>query len=485
MSRVLMIGYGPLPAPGLAVYASPGLRTRQLFAAARAAGAEVSLYALPLPGSESAEGDEPALLPETHEGAPYVRLSTHSGDFASRVLRERIAEFRPDAIVGVGTYPSYVAAMLPTTAPLWCDFGRCWMAERQTQAYGDDDDRALMTAWNIERTALRRLDRFSACSRPHLYGMLGGLGAAGRLNKRTFGYLFGTRLPHAAFRWPDARKDPSLPVLRGPVVPEDAFVLLWHGSFDDARDAETAAAAAESLMARRPEVRFVATGGAARGSEARAYRRFLARVEESPHRDRFHALGWVASEKLGAICREADLGINADGVNYDGIARGGCRLISMAAEGLAAVSTVVSETSEWLEDSEALVGVPPGDPAAMAAAIEPFVEDRRKAKELGVRARRVADADFSDEETTRAFRDWIAEPRPAPDNAEKARIAGTPDANLLQIALNPIEEWLLQQDTARSAAPAPPQSRSAAPPEIPWWETFADKLLGGGRRGRG
>lgn len=476
MSRVLMIGYGPLPGPGLAVYGAAGLRTHQMLQGALLGGHTVDLHVLPLPGTETGEVEGSGTIPERGPHGAYVRFASHGGELAIRTLREKLADGHPDAIVAVGSYPAYVASMLPSTAPLWCDFGRCWMTERQAQASAEEDDRSLLTALNIERTALRRLDRFSAVSRPHLHSMEGAMAAAGRLNRRTFRYFFGSRVPHAGFNWPSGSLPDGERVLRGPVVPEDAFVLLWSGGFDPACDIATFVAAMDELLARGPSVRVVVTGGAVRGVEARAYRQFQRAVDDSPHRDRYHLLGWVASEKLGAIYREADLGLRVDGANHDSVMRGGCRLIGMASEGLPCVATIACEASEWFEDGDALFGASIADPGSIVEAVEPLIGCKDALRAAGSRARRIVEEDFSIERTTRALKEWLDNPTSAPDNAEKIRMVGTPDANLLQIALNPIEEQFLQAESPRPATASEPAGDARGPAQ--WWGGLVEKVLG-------
>ena len=68
MSRVMIIGYGPLPAKGLKLFAAPSLRTRHLLHAALEGGHSVYLYTLPLPGTEGPEGEVAAMVAAEYEG---------------------------------------------------------------------------------------------------------------------------------------------------------------------------------------------------------------------------------------------------------------------------------------------------------------------------------------------------------------------------------------------------------------------------------
>ena len=97
-------------------------------------------------------------------------------------------------------------------------------------------------------------------------------------------------------------------------------------------------------------------------------------IEQSPHKDRFHHLGWLPAEQLPRLFREANLGINVDSKNYETLFCTRQRLHEMASHGLAVASTVGTEVSEWLDDGQAMLSAPMGDPAALAEAIEPWIE---------------------------------------------------------------------------------------------------------------
>ena len=65
------------------------------------------------------------------------------------------------------------------------------------------------------------------------------------------------------------------------------------------------------------------------------------------------------------------------------------------AHGRPVIGTATGGIPEWLADGETGLLVPPGDAAALAAAIEALLEDPRRAAVLGARgAERVA-ADFT------------------------------------------------------------------------------------------
>ncbi len=445
MSRVMVIGYGPLPQPGIKAFHGAALRTHQFFQGAREGKHEVHLYALPLHGAEdNAGGDSAELVADRFGDFEYRRFTSHDGDFAVRKLNEEVRRLKPDAVVGVTTYPSYLAAMLTTSAPLWCDLNGYWMAEIQAKCHAEDDDRHLRSAWNIERAILRRLDKFSAVSRPQLHAVLGELAGAGRLNRHTIEYPFGAHVANAAFKWPEsdlnADKAKTENILRGPVVPPESFVILWSGGFKPWADMPTLFVGLNELMSRYMEVHFVATGAGISGAEQGVYHKFQEAVASSPHKERFHLLGWTDSDSLPAIYREADLGINIDGPNYETMFGGRNRINAMATENLPILTTVGTEISEWLEDAHAALVFQMGDSQSLIQAVEPWIDQREKLKDYSRRAKKMMDADFTVSETTRPLKKWLDAPHHAPDNELKIKQSGGNLNRLDSLTLNSLEE---------------------------------------------
>jgi glycosyltransferase involved in cell wall biosynthesis len=453
MSRVLMIGYGPLPDPKRERNSSACLRTRQILLGTLEGGHEVDLVTLPLPGSADDAGGEPSTVPDEVEGCPLLRFTRHDGEYAISVLNERLEATAPDALVAVNTYPAYVASMVMSTLPLWVDLNGLWMAQMQARCFAEMDDSRLAGGWAIERAVLRRLDKFSAVSRPQLHAVLGEMGALGRLNKFTFQYPFGAHVPIALHEGMGAEAPPGPPILRGQRVPEGAFILLWTGGFNLWADIETLIRATDRLMEHYPEVHFVATGGDVEGVDTTTYERFQEVIRTSPHRERYHLLGWIRGEDLRRVYREADVGLNADGPNYETLFGARTRILAMAAEGLPVATSVGTELSEWLDDARAVLSWRMGDADSLVEAIEPWIEQREQLKKYSERALALIREDFTISHTTRALRTWLEAPALAPDNAAKLEEHTSGDLEDLNAAtLNTLEAQavLLDQYDARS-----------------------------------
>ncbi len=435
----MLIGYGPLPGPGVRMVNGACLRTRQFLRGILADNHEVDLYILPIHGAETGNG-KPAVEGTELDGFDYHQFTNHSGEFAVGELNDQLRRVRPDVIVSVNTYPSYVASMLSTTTPLWCDLGGSWMAEMQAKCHSEDSDDRLLSAWNIQRAILQRLDRFSTVSRPALHAVTGQLAAVGRLNKFTYNHFFGSPIPNSNYAWTDCREDENDYVLRGDVLPHMAFAMLWSGGFKPWHDVEMLMKAVNELMDRYEEVHFVATGGAPCEADDATYKKFKKLVKSSPHKDRFHLLGWVECEKLGAIYRECDLGINIDSATYETIFGGRSRVNSMASTDLGILTTVGTEVSEWLDDAHAGLMINIGDPESVIEEVEAWIDQKEKIGDYSRRALKMMNSDFTDAITTKPVCKWLESPSSAPDNQEKVRQGGKKLDYLPSISLNPLEE---------------------------------------------
>jgi hypothetical protein len=161
---------------------------------------------------------------------------------------------------------------------------------------------------------------------------------------------------------------------------------------------------------------------------------------ESPFRDRYHLLGWVGSDRLPAILREADLAINADGANYATMMGGRARLATLVGSGVPIATTIGAELSEWLEDGRAILAAPVGNADAMAKAIEPWIEQREGLRAYAKRASAIMDRDFNEAKTARKLLEWLAAPKLAPDNRAKIAQAKGQPIDPAGVALNPVEQ---------------------------------------------
>jgi glycosyltransferase involved in cell wall biosynthesis len=430
MSKLLLIGFGPLLGKGVRNFGGQCLRTWCFAKPLMDDGHKVLLVTLPIYDPNDPAMHQAALVRRQGDGFEYLAFTNLDVPFIRQHLAGTVRAFEPDAIFSINTLPSWVAAQLPLRIPLWADLFGYEMAEKQGRATWTGDTEALLTAWRTESLIARRADKFSTVSRPQLHALLGEMAGLGRLNQHTFHYHFAHHIPisyHPAFAGEVslAGEDGKLlkrgPVLRGPIVPEDAFVLLWSGGYNYWTNPEFLFTLLETLMAAEPRIHYVSTGGAIEGYNTRTYEQFVQRIEASPFRDRCHLLGWVPAEQLPAIYQEADLGVNIDEPNYETLFGGRNRINNMMAAGLPVVTTYGSEISQMIAEAGCGIVCPPDSVSDLVAGILGMLRSPERRHDLARRSREYALQAFSPHRLTEPAREWARKPALAPDNEEKLR----------------------------------------------------------------
>ncbi len=423
MSRVLVAGVCPLPFESTFQSYGPGIRTWQFAWSLARAGHEVRLLAMKTPGAY-----EEALPSSAVRGGVAIERVSDVAFLDPTTLRGAIRESRPEALVGASLYGSAAVARTGTRLPFWADqFGHV-MAEAQAKAAIEGRNWPVAHAWDLLGPVLRSADRLSVVSERQRYAAIGELGAVGRLTAETCGYEFTAVIPCALVPPEEAPPRPSVAqgrLVRGVLVPEDAFVVLWSGSLNVWTDMDTIAHGLETAMGRESRIHFVATGGAVPGLDVATWKRFEALVEGSPHRERFHLEGWVQAGRVVAYVDEADLGILADRPIYEGLLGSKNRIVQWMGAGLPVLYNRMGELGELLEARRLGLTFPPGDASAFAERLLWAARHTAEVREIAARARAFALDELSFEATTRDLVDWAREPRFAPDVASRASV-GSP-----------------------------------------------------------
>ncbi|MFP4379994.1 MAG: glycosyltransferase [Candidatus Sumerlaeia bacterium] len=423
MSKLLIIGMGPLIDKGVRDMGAQCLRTWCFVEPLLKDGHEIRLITLPNSDDPSDPGmKRTALARYQIEGFEYQGFTNSNFDFIHETLRQVARSFLPDAIIGVGNLCAWCAAQIPLPVPLWADMYGYQMTEKQSQANRIKDDSVLHAAWVKETSTARRADKFSASSLPHQYALLGEMASLGRLNQHTFHYHFVHHFPaayHSSFA--EKRPDDAEPVLRGSEVPEDAFVLLWSGGYNYWTDPDFLFEYVDAVLSANANVHYVSTGGAIAGYNTKTYRIFRENVQKSKHRDRYHLLGWVPAEQLPAIYSESNLAINIDEPNYETLFGARTRINNLMASGTPVLTTLGAEISYLVDDANCGIVVPPGNLDALVQATLNAVDTPRTLCEMGERGRNLALAEWSPEHIIKPMRDWVGDPRLSPDNNEKLK----------------------------------------------------------------
>lgn len=441
MSKILVLGTGPLYSPDATQFCGQSLRTWHLTKPLRDAGHVVELVVIPTEG----------FVPDFEEEAQsrrfetfnYTFLRSHAPDAVLPYLEKAMGEKTYDALLGINPYSGYLLSQLPTTLPLWVDLMGHPMGEAQSKCRAHSDDQYLAHYWSRQRVILRRGDRFSASSHKQMYATLGELSTLGRLNQHTCATPFATMIPVTAdemFLNMDLQFAEKQ--FRGPVFPEDAFAVLWTGGYNTWTDIKALAAALSLAMEQNPRLRFISTGGIIPGHDEITYPSFLEEMRRTGFLDRCHFLGWIEGEKLPHLYAECDLGLNLDALNYETLFGGRNRLTNLMAAGVPILTTLGTELSEIVAENRLGYTARIGKVQDYADLMHRAFKNPLERRQLASRARNYCRENFAPEAVTRALLKWAAEPQRAGDNEEKLRL--NPNlVNPRDMALSSLEEEVM------------------------------------------
>jgi len=363
LSRVLVLGQGPLPHPAAPRLGFPELRS-QVFAHGLAeAGFEVGLVCL-LDAADAGLEQVPGGLPV----AAAWSLVQERGDWIGQ-LRAIAQRWRPQAWVSAGPYnPARAAAACVGQEPLWIDVPGDPFAEAQARAAREGrqeplDPAPLRAQLQAFAGALARGDVFSAASGPQRCALLGQLGLAGRLSRAAPEREWVHVIP-PAFAFDDLPM--GAPRRRSPGSP---LVMALVGGCNAWLDEGGLWRAFTLAIEQGADLQLVCTGGAIRGHFDQGYAQLRALVERSPHRRRVRFLGWLPHAELPAALAEAHMLLNVDAAGYEAALGSRTRVLFALHQGLQVASTTGSDLCATLARLELILPLPSRAPQALAGAL--------------------------------------------------------------------------------------------------------------------
>jgi glycosyltransferase involved in cell wall biosynthesis len=406
MTRVLLFGFGPLPGEG-GTSLAPATRTRHFVRVLLDAGHDVCLFATRMGASGSSDAEEPTTVIDSHLTWHRLPMGT-----SLSLLRRVAAEWSGECAIGVCMAGASLAAQVVGDLPLWADLYGSALAEAQLKAdvYGDDGFLRYFVLDELQ--AVQRADAFSCVSDRQRWSLIGELGLSGRLNRWTAGYDFATVIPPASETSPYIFERR---VIRGSVVHDDAFVVLHTGGYNTWYDVDGLFHALERVMAARPEVQFVSTGGPLEGHDELTYERFERLVADSAYRERFHLRGWVPAADLPGYYLESNVGVIADRPSYEASLGSRTRVLDWMRAGLPCVLSDLPELARDVAAAGAGLNYRAGDVENLADCLLRCAADRDATAEMGRRARELLLARYSYAATSESLLRWVAEPQHAPD----------------------------------------------------------------------
>ena len=411
MSRICLVGIGdPSFRPSL-VHAGPGLRLTHVATALVRDRHELFVVVVHNGSSNSHAPVTPRAGSASIEGHSIRTLDVAESALADAACLSRVRSFRPDAIVGVTTLGASLACRLGLDVPLWADVFGDFMAEAQAKALVQQSDAGIARFWATFQPVLHIADRFSAVSQAQADALIGQLGLAGRLTHKNAGAPLVSVIPCAAEE-PRAR---SGVVASVDGIDEDAFVVLWSGSFNTWCDVDTLFTGVERAMERLPTLVFLSTGGEVKGHDEVTYAHFRALVDASPQRERFRLLGWVDPQIAAQCTRRADLGIIVERDLYERRFGSENRVVHWMAQGLPCVTTALSELGRALRARDLAFAVPTRDPEALAGALVDAASDPERLRAMGEACAAWCDEHFAYDLTAQTLVEWCRAPIRAAD----------------------------------------------------------------------
>lgn len=417
MSKIFVLGTGPLLEAGNSIMSGQCLRTWHFCAPLIANGHSVHLMTVPIPGTTE-DAAEPPVRDAHYRDQPYKRLLNNAPNRILPIIQAEIEAIKPHAIVGVNAYPAFLLAELDRPEPFWADLNGWTMAEGQVRAAVVGHDREFGHFWRMEALTLLRGDRFSTVTDRQAHALYGEMAALGRLDHRNFEEDFATAVPNAVYPdYANLRRTAEMPRIIADQVPNEALICLWSGGFNSWTDIETLTAGMGEALQREKSLYFVCTGGAIKGHDEVTYKHFEQLAARRFPAGRCVQLGWVELADVLALHAYANVGINIDGPNVETRFGARNRLTNMLGAGLPVMTTRGTEIADWIERQELGCVFKSGDAAELAIALTQSVREATSWRLRAARARQRALSDFAPQRTLETFLRWIEKPAVARDKA--------------------------------------------------------------------
>ncbi|MFH0793201.1 MAG: glycosyltransferase, partial [bacterium] len=393
---------------------APGLRMWAFAEALVEAGHELTLFAAEFgetekQGSGGGALEGPKKLPK---GLSLYRLSPGAPpSLLSELIRKHQAQ---GVIASTDVMIRWVALGAPEV-PTCFDFNGHPMAERQLQALVHEDDSGLAAQWRYIAPGLLTGDAFFTCSDPQKFALLGELGVCGRLNRHTARVSLVDAVPPWS-SYGELRSTEG--AIRGKVTPADACVILWTGGYNTWADTQTLLAALERAMEREPRIHFVSTGGEIKGHNEKTFSEFRAAVERSPHRERFHFCGWVASAEMSKFYRDADLAVCLDSYSVEAELGTRTRIAEWIVAQVPVATTAVCEFPKMLGDRGLVTTVRVGAVEELSDVLVSVAKNPEPFRERARTALNFLRTEWTAQRVAKPLLDWAEHPRFAPDREE-------------------------------------------------------------------
>ena len=476
---VLLFGSCPLPVERAGISIGTGGRTWQFARPLIDEGFRVLLFSQREDNSdEQLHEREGAVISQPLDNLTIYRFSEKSFHNA-KIISDALKDFDLSevcAVVGAGSLLPNVMGkrfieLSDKSLPLWADFYGDYICEIQSKIEGErtpEKDNELFHVWRLTTEVLLKADKFSTVSKPQLYGLLGQLSIAGRMNPRTNNYDFATVIPcgideiiikNQNEKIQELKKNPTA-IREKHNIPNDAFVIYWSGSFNTWIDVKTLFYGIEKAMEREAKIHLLVSGGGIKRYFESFYNNFINMVNQSKQKHRFHLKGWLPEIEIPELLSIADLGINVDRKTYEGIFGSRNRILHFSTAGIPVLTTILTDLTKELIENNLIFDFELENPESLAEKAIYLSNHREKLIENSLKAKGYILDKFNLNRTMIPLLKWISNPQKAPDNLSiiKSRadkiaslnpVASYIDYNNVQKLITELEEKLKKDNTLK------------------------------------
>ncbi len=173
-------------------------------------------------------------------------------------------------------------------------------------------------------------------------------------------------------------------------ISDDATLIVALGRMIEVKGLHILAGAADAILANRPNVHLVIAGDGPQRPEIQRI------VDQAASRGRIHLTGALPRAEVARLLAAADLFINPGVIDSRGRAEGlGITTLEAMASGLPVIGSRVGGITETILDHQTGLLVPPGDPSALASAVNDLLEDPARRAQFGIAASEFARRNFT------------------------------------------------------------------------------------------
>lgn len=417
--KVFMCGAGPLPSEkGILWQTAYGLRTWQFLHAFK--GEENWDIRLVLLTDAQNYKDAPKLntwekiLVNSHE-LSLIHLNKDERGFEKR-LRKEFMNTQADLCIGVNNLPSYFLAKLKPQIPFWADLNGWLMAEAQSAAHVYQDSSYIPTLWKREKCILENIDQASTASYAQKEASYGELASTFRLNQFTESWNFFHNIPPSNELKTDTASNYKLP------LPKEAKSILFSGSYNTWLDEETLFEGLNLAMGRNKALHFVSTGSREESVNNPVLKHFLASINNSAHKERFHFLGRLDKADLLAVYEQVECAINLDRDNLETHFGARNRINEYLHYGVPTLSTTGSEFTRELAKAGVIFTLPFSDAKELSRVVNEHILQVDR-KQWTKKAREYVNENYSYSKTLEPLEKWLKGPKRAPDKGRRLQLS--------------------------------------------------------------